>query len=52
MNTGTIRLNITLIKTDQIRTLDKSRLVKFIGTLRNREMEQIQKAVKIHLALL
>ncbi|MCP4680952.1 MAG: type II toxin-antitoxin system PemK/MazF family toxin [Desulfobacterales bacterium] len=39
------------IKTDQIRTLDKSRLVKFIGTLGSREMEQIQKAVKIHLAL-
>ena len=39
------------LKADQIRTLDKSRLVKFIGELGKKEMEAIEKAVKIHLAL-
>ena len=39
------------IKADQIRTLDKRRIVKFIGTLEKREIDQIDKAIKIHLAL-
>jgi len=39
------------VKADQIRTLDKSRIVKFIGTLENKEMNRIDKAIKIHLAL-
>ena len=39
------------IKADQIRTLDKSRIVKFIGTLEKREIDQIEKALKIHLGL-
>lgn len=39
------------VKADQIRTLDKSRIVKFIGKLEKREMEEIDRAVKIHLAL-
>ena len=40
------------VKADQIRTLDKSRLVKFIGTLDGNQIEQIDKATRIHLALL
>ena len=39
------------VKADQIRTLDKSRLIKFIGTLKENQIEQIDKAAKIHLAL-
>ncbi len=39
------------VKTDQIRTLDKSRLVKLIGTLHDNHIEQIDKATRIHLAL-
>ena len=39
------------LKADQIRTLDKSRIVKFIGTLEKQEVDQIDKAIKIHLGL-
>ncbi len=39
------------VKADQIRTLDKSRLVKFIGTLDENQIKQIDKATSIHLAL-
>jgi mRNA interferase MazF len=39
------------IKTDQIRTLDKSRLVKLIGELGKTEIEAIEKALEIHLEL-
>ena len=39
------------VKADQIRTLDKGRIVKFIGTLEKKEIDQIEKATKIHLAL-
>jgi len=39
------------LKADQIRTLDKSRIVKFIGTLEKQETDQIDKAIKIHLGL-
>jgi mRNA interferase MazF len=39
------------VKADQIRTLDKSRIVRFIGTLEKTEMDKIEKAMKIHLAL-
>ena len=39
------------VKADQIRTLDKIRLVKLIGTLEKREIDQINRAIKIHLAL-
>jgi len=46
--TGNLSKN-SKIKADQIRTLDKSRIVKFIGTLEKREMDQIEKALKIHL---
>lgn len=39
------------VKADQIRTLDKSRIVTFIGKLEKEEIGQIEKAIKIHLAL-
>ena len=39
------------IKVDQIRTLDKGRMVNFIGKLKTGEIDQIEKAIKIHLAL-
>ena len=39
------------IKSNQIRTLDKARIVKFIGALDKKIMEQIDKSIKIHLAL-
>ena len=38
-------------KADQIRTLDKARLIKRIGTLKSDEMDAIAEAIKIHLAL-
>jgi len=39
------------VKTDQIRTLDKSRIVKLIGTIAKEEMSKIEKATKIHLSI-
>ncbi len=39
------------VKADQIRTIDKSRLVQFIGELDDEQMAQIEKAICIHLAL-
>lgn len=39
------------VKADQIRTLDKSRLVSHRGSLTNKQIEEIEIAVKIHLAL-
>ncbi len=39
------------VKADQIRTLDKSRMVKFIGMLETSHMAQIEEAMKVHLAL-
>jgi len=39
------------VKADQIRTLDKSRLLTLIGKLEREEIIQIEKAVKIHLEL-
>jgi mRNA interferase MazF len=39
------------VKADQIRTLDKSRIVKFIGMLEPSHMAHIEEAMKIHLAL-
>ena len=37
------------VKADQIRTLDRSRLIKFIGMLQEEQIQQIEEAVKIHL---
>jgi len=39
------------VKADQIRTLDKSRLLTLIGKLEREEVTRIEKAVKIHLEL-
>jgi len=39
------------VKADQIRTLDKRRLVKRIGKLEHTLMEAIESAIKIHLGL-
>jgi mRNA interferase MazF len=39
------------VKADQIRTLDKRRIVRFIGTLNEKEIIEIEIAVKIHLDL-
>ena len=39
------------VKADHIRTLDKTRLVKYIGTLTNEHMNLLNEAIKIHLAL-
>ena len=39
------------VKADQIRTLDKTRLVKHIGKLKNEYMNLLNEAIKIHLAL-
>jgi mRNA interferase MazF len=38
-------------KADQIRTIDKRRIVKLIGSLDKEEMNKIDKAMEIHLAL-
>ena len=48
--TGNLPKN-SKVKSDQIRTLDKSRLVKLIGELGKTELEAIEKALKIHLGL-
>ena len=39
------------VKADQIRTLDKARLVKRIGELGDDEIAEIEKAMKVHLGL-
>ncbi|MDZ4165688.1 MAG: type II toxin-antitoxin system PemK/MazF family toxin [Smithellaceae bacterium] len=39
------------IKADQIRTLDKSRMIKNIGVLDKKDLDAIDNAIKIHLAL-
>ena len=39
------------VKTDQIRTLDKSRILALLGKLGRKEMREIENSIKIHLAL-
>ncbi len=39
------------VKADQIRTLDKTRLVKHIGSLDDRTMSDLDRAIGIHLAV-
>jgi mRNA interferase MazF len=39
------------VKADQIRTIDKSRIITPIGKLSKGEIEEIEKAIKIHLDL-
>ena len=40
------------VKANQVRTLDKARIVKFIGVLDETKMQEIDKALKIHLDLI
>ena len=39
------------VKADQVRTLDKGRIVKFIGLLEKNKIKEIESAQKIHLDL-
>jgi mRNA interferase MazF len=39
------------VKTDQIRILDKSRIVAILGKLDESEVKSVERALKIHLAL-
>jgi mRNA interferase MazF len=39
------------VKADQIRTVDKMRIISRIGKLQEVEMSRIEQAIKIHLAL-
>lgn len=39
------------VKTDQIRTLDKTRIVTLVGKLTKDEIDEIDRAISIHLAL-
>ncbi len=39
------------VKADQIRTLDKTRLVKHIGKLKSEHLNLLNNTIKIHLAL-
>ncbi len=39
------------VKTDQIRTIDKTRLVKELGRLSEADMKRIETALRIHLGL-
>jgi len=39
------------IKADQIRTLDKNRVIKHIGVVDKKDLDAIDRAMKIHLAL-
>jgi mRNA interferase MazF len=39
------------VKADQIRTIDRRRIIRLIGTLNTPEISAIERAVKIHLEL-
>ena len=38
-------------KADQIRTLDRARIIKYIGSLAGSEMKEIDQAIRLHLEL-
>jgi mRNA interferase MazF len=40
------------VKADQIRTLDKRRLVKYLGKLKTNEIKAVEKALAIHLGFM
>jgi len=42
---------ISKAKADQVRTLDKTRLIKYIGNLDSEMSDQLDKALRIHLNL-
>jgi len=39
------------VKADQIRTLDKARIITPIGTLQKNEIDAIDDSIKLHLSL-
>ena len=39
------------VKADQIRTVDKSRIIKHIGALKPNEIESIENAIRLHLGI-
>jgi mRNA interferase MazF len=39
------------VKADQIRTLDKKRLMRYIGAVDQKNLDAIDRAIKIHLAI-
>ena len=39
------------VKADQIRTLDKSRMISMIGRLNDADLKSVAKAIKVHLGL-
>lgn len=52
LDQGTANLSKTSkVKTDQIRTIDKRRIVKRIGVLDEKQIACIENALKIHLGL-
>ena len=48
--TGNLPKN-SKVKADQIRTLDKTRLIKKIGELEQKDISEIERAMKIHLGM-
>jgi len=40
------------VKADQIRTIDKMRIIRHMGTLKKDEVDDIEKAIRIHLDLI
>lgn len=50
--TGTANLpKDSKVKADQIRTIDKSRIIKNIGSLKPNEIESIENAIRLHLGI-
>lgn len=50
--TGTANLpKDSKVKADQIRTIDKSRVIKHIGALKPNEIESIENAIRLHLGI-
>jgi mRNA interferase MazF len=43
---------VSKVKADQIRTIDKIRVIRGLGELNQNQIENIEKAIKIHLELL
>jgi mRNA interferase MazF len=39
------------VKADQIRTIDRSRIIKHIGALKSSEVKSIENAIRLHLGL-
>jgi mRNA interferase MazF len=39
------------VKTDQIRTIDRSNLIKFVGAIEEKKLMEIESALKVHLGI-